>query len=171
MTPLPLFVGILATAALSCAWDLRQRRIPNVLTFSSALVAIVVHAADGGPWAAVIAIAGWLVGVLLFLPWFVTGGMGAGDVKLLAAFGAWLGPLGVLWAGMFAMVAGGALAILVALRGRHVRQTLADTWLLAMAFRGGAADGHAKSARARATGIAYAVPVSVGVALTLWLRR
>jgi prepilin peptidase CpaA len=170
MSPL-LYAGIAATAVLACAWDVRERRVPNVLTLPSALAAIVVHLVLGGPDGALTAAGGWLVGLLLFLPWFVSGGMGAGDVKLLAAFGAWLGPTGVLWSGLFAMVAGGALALATALRGGHLGRSLADTWLLAMALRVGAAEGHARHARAGATGIAYAIPVAVGVALTLWLRR
>ena len=44
-----------------------------------------------------LSLGGWLVGCALFLPWFLLRGMGAGDVKLLAALGAWLGPRDALW--------------------------------------------------------------------------
>ncbi len=85
-----IFVGVILT--LACIADLRTRRIPNVLTFSAAVIAVLFHAATGG-WAAVgSSVSGWLLGVHLFFPMFALRGMGAGDVKLLAAVGAWLGP-------------------------------------------------------------------------------
>src|SRR5262245_8754207 len=110
MTHAVISGGILSTIVLSCAWDLRARRLPNVLTFGSALAALAVHSLDGGLPAAGLSVAGCLTGILLFLPWFLAGGMGGGDVKLLGAFGAWLGPQQTLWAGLFAMLAGGVLA-------------------------------------------------------------
>ena len=168
--PAILYAGIGVTAALSCLWDVRERRIPNALTFGSAAAALAVHALGGGGAAAATAVAGWTVGLLLFVPWFAAGGMGAGDVKLLAAFGAWLGPLEILWAALFAMAAGGVVALAAAILRGQARRTLTDTWLLAMALRLGAGEGHARHARERSGGIAYALPVAAGVGLTLWLR-
>ena len=79
-------------AAVACLADLGWRRIPNVVTFGGAALALVTAAATGGVSAFGLAAGGWLVGLLLFLPLFALGGLGAGDVKLLAALGAWLGP-------------------------------------------------------------------------------
>jgi len=90
MTALNIFVGILLT--LACFTDLRTRRIPNVLTFSAAAGALLFHLATGGWSAAGSSLAGLFLGALLFFPMFALRGMGAGDVKLLAAIGAWLGP-------------------------------------------------------------------------------
>src|SRR5687768_3766674 len=91
-------LGLATAAAVS---DLKTRRIPNVLTFGSAVIALAAHTyVDGGSglgWS----IAGWLVGLIFFLPMFTLGGMGAGDVKLLAALGAWLGPGPVVWVALF----------------------------------------------------------------------
>ena len=69
------------------------------------------------------AAAGWIVGILLFLPIFLLRGMGAGDVKLLAALGAWLGPLQVVWLALFASIAGGVMALLVATATGYLRTT------------------------------------------------
>jgi prepilin peptidase CpaA len=135
-----VYVGLAGTAAASCWSDLRSGRIPNVLTFGSAAAALLVHGA-GGSNGLLFSVSGLVVGLLLFLPWYVMGGMGGGDVKLLAAFGAWLGPTQVFWACLFAMLAGGALALAVMIIYR----------------------------RDRPRGIAYAVPVAVGVAMALWL--
>lgn len=165
------YVCVVATAIASCAWDLRSRRIPNALTFGSAIAALVVHAYSGGPMAAAAGVAGWIVGLLLFLPWFAAGGMGAGDVKLLAAFGAWLGPVGIVWAALAAMLAGGVLALAVVILRGSLRETMTSVWLLAMAARVAGVRGlQPDRAPARSEGIAYAVPVAVGVGVTLWLR-
>ena len=90
-------LAVVTTGAVASIWDVRTRRIPNALTFGSAIVAVAFHALDAGamravPGAIAWSAAGCVVGFLLFLPLFLLGGMGAGDVKLLAAMGAWLGP-------------------------------------------------------------------------------
>ena len=90
MTFTHFFVG--ALLALACISDVRTRRIPNALTFSAVATAVVFHLLTGGWSAAGWSFAGCLLGALLFFPMFALRGMGAGDVKLLAAVGAWLGP-------------------------------------------------------------------------------
>ena len=50
---------------------------------------------------------GWMLGAALFFPVFALRGMGAGDVKLLAAVGAWLGPLQVVCVALVTSIAGG----------------------------------------------------------------
>ena len=76
---------------MACATDLRTSRIPNLLTFSAAAAGLAWHAFGG--WAPLAsALGGLALGLLLFLPIYLLRGMGAGDVKLLAALGAWLGP-------------------------------------------------------------------------------
>ena len=67
---------------------------------------------DGAAWA--FAAAGWATGLALFVPLYALGGMGAGDVKLLGAIGAWLGPMGAVWTGLYGAIAGGVLALAVA---------------------------------------------------------
>ena len=63
---------------------------------------------------------------MIFLPFFALGGMGGGDVKLLAAFGAWLGPYETLSRPLFRGVAGGALAVVVAFSRGYLRVAFAN---------------------------------------------
>ena len=73
------------------------------------------------------ALSGFALGFLLMLPGHFVGSTGAGDVKLFAAFGTMLGPSRTGVAFLYTAIAGGALALLIALKRRRVRQTLAST--------------------------------------------
>lgn len=103
-----LLVGLLLVASLC---DLRQRRVPNLLILVGSLTAVGLALS---PWAVLsplMALFGGLVGLLLFLPPYALGLMGAGDVKLLGMCGLFLGPVLVLQGALYAMLAGGLLAI------------------------------------------------------------
>ena len=108
-------VAVLAVALLAAVCDLNTRRIPNALTFGAAAVAVAVHGVVNGWSGLLLAASGWAAGFALFFPVFALGGMGAGDVKLLAAMGAWLGPWGALWTAFYAAFAGGLMALVVSL--------------------------------------------------------
>jgi prepilin peptidase CpaA len=97
-------VGVLAVVE-----DLRRRQVPNWLT-AGGVLAGVACATPGGWHAVATAWAGALAGFLLLLPLHYLGAMGGGDVKLMAAYGALLGPAGVLPAAIFAGVIGGVCA-------------------------------------------------------------
>jgi prepilin peptidase CpaA len=117
---------------------------------------------------------GLLVGAgLLFIP-FALGGMGPGDVKLMAAVGAFLGPPGALWAVLMTGVSGGVLAVVwAALHGRLAR-TFQRTGKLVGAVvdpRRRAEQGGMPTLEKDASwSIPYAVAIAFGVALSLWWR-
>ena len=89
--------------------DLARRRVPNWLT-AGGVAAGLACAAWGGWHGLGMAAAGALVGFLILLPFHWCGAMGGGDVKLMAAYGALLGPSGILLAAVFAAVFGGLSA-------------------------------------------------------------
>jgi prepilin peptidase CpaA len=99
-------------------------------------------------------------------------GMGAGDVKLLAAIGSWLGPAGALWTALYGAIAGGVLALAVALMRGYARKalknvgTIVKTWsMVGVRPIPGLTLSDAGSVR-----LPYALPLAVGAALTLWLH-
>jgi prepilin peptidase CpaA len=98
--------------------DLRRRQVPNWLTAAGVLGGLACAVPIG--WHGVaIAAAGALAGFLVLFPFHWLGAMGGGDVKLMAAYGALLGPTGVLPAAIFAGVIGGiGAACLLLLRPR-----------------------------------------------------
>jgi prepilin peptidase CpaA len=162
----------LATAFVACVTDLRSRRIPNALTIGAAVAGLITHAAIGGVSGGMTSVAGFAVGMILFLPFFLLGGMGAGDVKLLAALGAWLGPGDVFWLALYASVIGGVLAVAVAFGRGYLATALQNVGTLVGHWRRvGIRPLPALTLDNRAAPrLAYAVPVFLGTAVTLWLR-
>ena len=105
---------ILAAALLAASLtDLAHRRIPNVITYPLAACGLVCHFASAGTNGLIFALTGILAGAALLLPFYMLGGMGAGDVKLLAASGSILGPFGIFTAALYSALAGGIYALLV----------------------------------------------------------
>jgi len=170
MTISIIFVGALLTIA--CISDLRTRRIPNVLTFSAIASALLFHTVTGGLNAAWLSLAGCFIGALLFLPMFALRGMGAGDVKLLAAVGAWLGPSQVAIVALAASVAGGVIAIVVALGYGYLTTAVRNVWMLLMHWRimGVRPLQEVTLEGTRGPRLAYALPISIGTVVTLWLK-
>ncbi len=101
---LTAFTLLLLTAA---ALDIRDRRIPNVLTGAGVLVGLAfgILEAHGLPLSA---LAGMALGLGIGFPLFALGALGAGDAKLLAAVGAFLGPTGLVLTALYGGIAGAA---------------------------------------------------------------
>jgi prepilin peptidase CpaA len=112
------------------------------------------------------------VGLAFFLPFFALGGLGAGDVKLLAAVGACLGPLAAVWVALYTSIAGGVMALAVASYSGYLRQAFVNLWCVIMYWRleGPRPVPEMTLTTHKGPRLAYAVPVLAGVMLTLWLR-
>jgi prepilin peptidase CpaA len=108
------------------------------------------------------AVLGFVVGLALMLPGHMLGATGAGDVKLMAAVGAIIGPGTVVNAFLFTAVAGGMLAIVVALRRRRLSATLAGTARIIAAPTGAKDEIRSATASSR---FAYGPAIAVGSVL------
>lgn len=104
-------LALLVPGTLLAAWiDYAQRRVPNWLNAALALAGLAMQFAFHGPQGLVQGLLGMLVGLgVLIVPWLMHG-MGAGDVKLMAAIGCWLGP----WLTLLSFAAGAVLGGLIA---------------------------------------------------------
>src|ERR1700712_3249894 len=95
MTPVDASPAYLTLAsicsALGAAFDVKSRRIPNVLTLATFILGVALHLDLNGGRGLLSSLAGALVCGLIFLAFYLAGGMGAGDVKLMAAVGACAG--------------------------------------------------------------------------------
>ena len=112
---------LLALLAIAAATDFRTFRIPNWLTGGGIVFALaynsIVPPLPHATW--MFAPAGMLLGFALTVPMYALRAMGAGDVKLLAMVGAFLGPVDVLYALLFSFATAGVAAIAFA-AGRGV---------------------------------------------------
>jgi prepilin peptidase CpaA len=165
-------IAALVVGAIAVVSDLRTRRIPNILTFGAASAALMAHTLVGGMGGAMSAAGGWLVGAIVFFPVFALGGMGAGDVKLLAALGALLGPRATVWVCLFTGIAGGVMGVLVALGSGYLSRALANLYGLLMFWRvsGVRPAPQLMLETHKGPRLAYAVPVFAGLVTSLWLH-
>src|SRR6266852_3820776 len=129
-----LLAFVVVAAAM---FDFRYRRVPNWLTVSGILLGIGLNAflfESLGLW---MALRGVGVAFLIYFPLYLLRGMGAGDVKLMAAVGAmvgWANWLGILV--LTSLIGGVAAVVLVVAKGR-IRKTAENIWLILMSIRRG----------------------------------
>lgn len=104
-------ISLLAAMLLvAVVLDVGRQRIPNFVSIGTLASGIAFHAPLGMP-AVGFSLAGAGIGLISFLPLYALRGMGAGDVKMMAGVGSFLGPGETLWAVAATLIAGGFLAI------------------------------------------------------------
>jgi len=160
-----LLLSVLAWAARE---DLLRHRIPNELNLAAMLAAIGLAYSSGGTHGVASSVAGAAVGCAAFAPFYLLRGMGAGDVKLMAAAGAFLGPADALAAAALAIVMGGALAVAVVML-----RLVESTPVRGFSFRDGSAPVlrlFATISAARKERFPYATAIAAGVVTTLALQ-
>lgn len=111
MTLFMMIIVLTPLLLMAIYTDLRWTRIPNWLTFSAMGIGIVIHTWIGGQQGALSSLAGMGVGMGLFVLPYACRTMGAGDVKLMAAIGALVGPSGAISVAALSVLAGGVYAL------------------------------------------------------------
>jgi prepilin peptidase CpaA len=160
-----LFAGLLTAVA---RWDIRSRRIPNRLV--GALVVAGIGAAVTvlrDPVGLAGLVSGAALGLAMWGPFWLLRVVGAGDVKLAAAIGVWLGPAGVVEASALAALAGGVLALGVLARRGRLRALAVSLALWAGALRHGRVTKPLANSATEV--LPYGVALAVGAVLAGWL--
>lgn len=120
---IPIVPIVLVFVVLVAISDWRTRRIPNVLVFPAAILGLAWHAARG--WDELqFSLQGLGLGLALLMLPYLFGGMAAGDVKFLAAIGAWVGASDVLRVLLLTVLLYPLLAIVPVLRAGKLQLTL-----------------------------------------------
>ncbi len=105
---------ILIIVLVSCAVsDIFYKKIFNVITFPAIALGLVLNLLFNGWKGLGLSVAGLFLGLAIFLLVYLTGGIGAGDLKLMGAIGALKGISFVLLAGLYSILIGGLLALAV----------------------------------------------------------
>jgi prepilin peptidase CpaA len=157
-----LLPGILAPAVYS---DFRSHRIPNKLIILGLIVALVFQlaaSATQGLWAGLL---GAVIGLACFIPFYAMRAMGAGDVKLMAVVGFFMGPSGALYAALFALFTGG-LCALGYLMWRGLRASVSP--LLHEGLTAAIQSAFVAARLARRDRLPFALPIAVGSMAACW---
>ena len=165
------FIVLLLLLSAAVVTDLKSHRIPNALLAPALCLALALQTLGTGVDGIVAAFGGVAIGLAMLLPFYIAGGMGAGDVKLLGVVGAFLGPWGAVVAGLATMVAGAVLGIGVILWQRFwpMFEPYAEQMTNLTGNELQPAAGYKVRARGpTTTKIAYSPAIAVGTALALW---
>ena len=163
----PAFIVLAAGLAAATIIDLKTRRIPNVLTGAMALTGLGFAASGVSGPSLGAALLGTVIGLLVMMPGYMLGATGAGDVKLMGAVGAIVGPALVIPAFLFTAIAGGVLAVVVAARRKRLGATLAQTGKLVTAPGGASHEIRSATSVAR---FAYGPAIAAGTIIAVLMR-
>jgi len=158
-------------ALIGAGTDIKSRRIPNYLTGPAILLGLLLHTSlDGwhGLWTSLAA--GLICGVI-FLVFYLAGGMGAGDVKLIAAVGCIAGLSCVPYLLVLTSLSGGAMGIVFAMMRGKLKQTMANVGQLAMHHKEAGLRPHPELHVLNANNLRlpYGVAIAAGSTITFYL--
>lgn len=171
MIPTPVIVATLAFTGLCIASDVRTRRIPNLLSGLGVVAGIVLNAAYFGSDGLLASLGGMLLSMGLLLAPFATGGLGGGDVKMMGAVGALLGPHTALAALLVGLALGGVIMAVHLARLGRLRETLrtVGSMVSASVIGRSAEPLRVSAAQPGAITLPYSVPLCLGTLAVLTL--
>ena len=159
-------------ALIGSVFDVKSRRVPNSLTGPAILFGMLLHLSIGG-WRDLgnSAAAGLICG-LVFLVFYLAGGMGAGDVKLITAVGCLCGLHFIPFILALTGIAGGIMAVGLALMRGRLNETLLNVIALISHHRSKGLTPHPEInvLNASTLRLPYALAITAGCALTLYLQ-
>ena len=161
-----LLVGLAVGLVLAAYTDVREYRIPNWLTGSLVCFGIGANTWMKGWSGFLFSVEGMLVGLACLMFFFIQGGMGAGDVKLLAAIGAIIGTKQVFFAFCFAAMLGGIYSLVVLFGIGGFRYLWERVFLLLTTLRCSQSVITAESANGTEPKLRYALVIGLGTIVT-----
>ena len=169
MIPAPIVAATIAFAALCIVGDVRTRRIPNLLSGFAMVAGIVLNTIYFGTDGLLASLGGFALTVGLLLAPFAMGGLGGGDVKMVGAVGALLGPRVTLVALMVGLAFGGVIMAIHLVRVGRLRETFVNivTMLTASVVGGSLEPLRMSPGQPGAITLPYSVPLGLGTLAVL----
>lgn len=166
---------LLAVLAAAVVVDVRSYRIPNVLTVPAMVAGVLAHTlASASAWSGLgTALAGLASAIVILIPLHAMRLLGAGDVKLMAVVGAFVGAPAILPAILFVLVAGGLVAVAYAAFGRVLSRALTNIASVgSVAVTAGVGQARAIGSGLTSAGrIPYAISITLGTSVFLVLQE
>jgi prepilin peptidase CpaA len=159
-------------AAVSAVFDIKSRRIPNFITGPCLAAGLVLHGIGDGWHGLLTSMAAALICGAIFLIFYLAGGMGAGDVKLITAVGALAGLPHVAYLLILSALAGGVMGVFLAISRGKLLQTLGNVTALLTHHRQEGLTPHPELnvGNANTLRLPYGVAIAVGCAVTCYLQ-
>jgi prepilin peptidase CpaA len=161
-----------ACALVGSVFDVKSRRIPNFVTMPAFLFGLALHLALGGWRQLLSSLAAGLICAAVFLVFYLAGGMGAGDVKLILAVGCIAGLSHVAYLLVLTALSGGVMAIVWAVARGQLQQTIMNVGELASHHRHEGLQPHPdlNLKNAATLRLPYALAIAGGSILTLYFQ-
>jgi prepilin peptidase CpaA len=159
---------LLAVMLVAAVTDLQKCKIPNWITMPAMTSGLLGHTLVDGLPGMLFSCKGLALGFALFLILYAVGGMGAGDVKLLAAVGSFIGAEGVLSAGIMAMLLGGLYTIAMMISCYGARVSLQQMVAIFKSILMAGSFGTFAPAKAQPQ-LRYALAIGLGTLVSQWL--
>ena len=161
-----------ACALIGSVFDVKSRRIPNFITMPAFLLGLALHLALGGWRQLLTSLAAGVICGAIFLVFYLAGGMGAGDVKLILAVGCIAGLSHVAYLLVLTALCGGVMAIVWAVARGQLQQTIMNVGELASHHRHEGLQPHPdlNLKNAATLRLPYALAIACGSMLTLYFQ-
>ena len=159
-------------ALIGAGFDLKSRRIPNFVTGPAILAGLLLHLGLDGWRGLLVSLAAGLLCGVIFLIFYLAGGMGAGDVKLITAAGCLIGLAGSGSLLLLTSLSGGVMGVALALYRGKLRATLSNVTTIASHHKLEGLTPHPEI-NVRNTGtlrLPYGLAIAAGACITLYLQ-
>lgn len=168
-----ILLGVTVCVSFAAVIDVFTQKIPNWLTLPSMAVGLCLNCWFFGSTGLFSSAQGLLVGFGLLFLVYRLGGMGGGDVKLLAAVGAFVGPRMVFYSFIWMALVGGVLAILLIAYKKAFGQTLQNLKVLLMGWllQTHSGDANLTIKNQALLKLPYGVAIALGTILAVFLRQ
>ncbi len=160
------FLFLIFATAVS---DIRERKVYNKVVFPCLAAGLILNSVLAGWFGLLVSLEGVGVGFVLLFPFYLLGGMGAGDVKFLMAVGSFFGPLFAAMGTVYGAVIAGVSAIFVLLVKRRLFSTLKDVFLAVFLFFAGRSRRSLSFDKKTSVSLPYAAFLAAGL-LIRWVE-